>query len=109
MKTVSKSFRLTPGTIALIESWPGNSFTEKFENLINDAYLNRDRHEQRVRDLERQRDELLRQIHDLQSVKNGLIRLRDSINRSYNMTIEVEKTAKQISDCTQRIARCDHD
>lgn len=103
METKVKSFRLSPETIALIESWSGDSFTEKFCNLVNDAYLNRDKNEKRIRDMKRQRDELLWQISDLQGILSGLTRLKGQITRAETFVIEVEKTAKQLHDCMERI------
>lgn len=109
MKTVSKSFRLSPATIQKIEEWPGDTFTQKFTNMVDTVFDKRDALQQDLERMELRRDELLQEISDLRSVKNGLARIRDSINRSYNMTIEVEKIAKQLHDCTEQIARCEHD
>lgn len=109
MKTVSKSFRLSPATIQKIEEWPGENFTQKFQNMVNTVFDQREALQQDLERMKCQRAKLLREIGDLQSVKNGLNRLRDSITRSYSSTLEVEKTARLLSDCTQQIARCDHD
>ena len=104
METKVKSLRLTPETIALIESWSGVSFTDKFVNLVNDAYLSQERHQQRIHELERQRDRLLREINDLQAVKGRLRQLAGSASRTYELMLSMESTVKQMTECVGRIS-----
>lgn len=109
MKTVSKTLRLSPDTIALIESWPGVSFTDKFTRMVYEVHNRREELQIEVDELRRQRVNLLQEISDLRNVRNSLNRLNQTIRGSIFNIGEIEKASKQALDCTKRIAGCDHD
>lgn len=110
MATISKTLRLSPETIEQIESWPGDTFTQKFSNLVDDTYRRRAFLEREIKELEARRVYLANDISDMRSIKDSLIRARTISNRSLDLLKSCEQICYEIAACSKRIAKgCEPD
>lgn len=77
MKSVNKSVRLDPGLYGYINSYRGNGFSEKFENIVRDARDSEAARKARLEELDRQvraRESLVQDVNARLAEVQGLIR-----------------------------------
>ena len=95
-KSINKSIRLSPKVYNYIDSYPGNGFNEKFENIILEAMEFEDERKQRLEYLDERINMKLEQI----SVLEDKIK---SLNEFLLVAVRANGMFKQLEELRNKI------
>lgn len=96
-KTNSKTVRLSDEIIDLIERQVGDTFTQKFENLVTRCVWELPGVEAKLAKVEAQIEAKRKELQHIQKIINSLKTLEQEITLAENYVGEVAKMAKYIS------------
>lgn len=71
-KDIRYNVRMTQQTFDIVDSFEGNSFTSKFEKLVEYSFIERKRIEAEINECQNELDELKKQISEMRSIKSKL-------------------------------------
>ena len=77
-----RSIRFSDELAGLIESQPGETFTQKFENLVTKCYWELPQKEKELRRIQEQIDQERQRLNELEKTKVQLRRLRAFIDQA---------------------------
>ena len=86
-KNNQKCIRVSDETLEYINSFPGNGFNQKLENLVDYVHKNEDRIKKHIADLEKQRDALKETITEYSYIGDKLKVIGEFVNRAYQNTL----------------------
>lgn len=103
--TISKTLRLTPEVIELINNFDGDTFTAKFTTMVNLVYTKKEALYTQIKILRAQRDALAADVADLQRVMTASNRLAAQIKDLSWSLSECTRMGREMQSCVARIAR----
>ena len=103
--TISKTLRLTPEVIGLINNFDGDTFTAKFTTMVNLVYTKKEALDLQIKNLRAQRDALAADVADLQRVMTASNRLAAQIKDLSWSLSECTRMGREMRSCVARIAR----
>lgn len=103
-RKLSKTVRITQDVVNIVESFQGDNFTEKFENLVRVSFLEQRSLAKQLQQMRKEKAQLAQEISDLQSVKQVYYRVRKSLNIAFEHLLTVETDCRAMAGTVSRIA-----
>lgn len=72
VKDIRYNVRMTQQTFDIIDSCKGNSFTSKFETLVEHAFIEKKRIDDEILESQMKLDKLKKEISEMRDIKNKL-------------------------------------
>ena len=99
-----RSIRFSDDLAELIDRQAGQTFTQKFENLITRCVYELPRQEERLKDIQEKIRQEQQRLYDLQRATEQLRMLERDIKDAQRYFAIVERRAKQIADTVEQDA-----
>lgn len=93
-----RSIRFSDDLAGLIESQPGETFTQKFENLVTKCYWELPQKEEELRRIQKKINKEQQRLANLQQATAMLYTLERNIKDAQRYFEVVERQAKRIAD-----------
>ena len=71
-KSIRYNVRMTKQTFDIVDSFEGNSFTSKFETLVEHSYIEKIRIDTEIHESKMKLDQLKKEISEMRDIKNKL-------------------------------------
>jgi len=97
-----RSIRFSDELADLIERQAGQTFTQKFENLITRCVWELPRQEKRLKDIQEKIRQEQKRLYDLQRATMELRMLEDDLQKAKECFQMVERRAKQIAEAAEK-------
>ena len=72
VKDIRYNVRMTQQTFDIVDSFEGNSFTSKFETLVEQSYIEKIRIDTEIHESQMKLDQLKKEISEMRDIKNKL-------------------------------------
>ena len=72
VKDIRYNVRMTKQTFDIVDSFEGNSFTSKFETLVEHAFIEKKRIDDEILESQLKLDEIKKEITEMRDIKNKL-------------------------------------
>ena len=72
VKDIRYNVRMTRQTFDIVDSFEGNSFTSKFETLVEHSYIEKIRIDTEIHESQMKLDQLKKEISEMRDIKNKL-------------------------------------
>ena len=95
-KSINKSVRLTPKVYNYIDSYPGDGFNEKFENIILEAMELEEERKKRIKALD---DMIADKLDDYNTLRD---KIKD-LNEFLLVAVKANSMIKQLDDVVRKI------
>ena len=105
MATVSKTLRLSPEVVELINSFEGDNFTAKFSNMVDLVYKRRKELATEIKALQAEKNRLASEVSDFKLVIEASSRLCTKLNNISWSLNECQRMSKDVHECMARISR----
>jgi len=86
-KNNQKCIRISDETLEYINSFPGNGFNQKLENMVAYVHKNEDRIKKQIADLEKRKEKLEKDIREYANIGDKLGVIAEFVNRAYQNTL----------------------
>ncbi len=94
-----RSMRFSDDVAALIESQPGNTFTQKFENLVTRCYWEKPQREEELKAIQKEIDRERSNLQLIRKKKSQLLQQIDSLSWGLNnLKVTVERVTKNLEE-----------
>ena len=104
MATISKTLRLTPETIEMINSFEGDTFAAKFAAMVDLVYTHREILTKEIKDLQAEKSHLAAEVADFKVVIDYSLRLAAKLNNISWSLNDCKRMSDGMQKCMARIS-----
>lgn len=85
-KDIRYNVRMTQSIFDIVDSFEGNNFTAKFDNMVNHCFLEKDKIELEINQSKEELKKLQSQIYEMNNIKQSLSEIENYIDNAIRYT-----------------------